>query len=94
MVGGNQLEGVRNSGAAAFRQAPPAKTSHRLTSLPAAGIPTTPSTPILTSGANSLRVTFTGPALLTDEDTFAYKIYGLGASPQLVGDSNGYVVPR
>ena len=59
-----------------------------------AGIPTAPATATLTPGATSLRVTFTGPALITSTDTFAYKLYTLGATPQAVGDANGYVVPR
>lgn len=53
-----------------------------------------PSSVVLTSGASTLSVEFTAPALLSDTDTVAYKLYTLGATPQLVGNANGYVVPR
>lgn len=39
-------------------------------------------------------MSFTGPALLDLADSFAYKLYTLGASPVQVGDANGYLVPR
>ncbi len=45
-------------------------------------------------GADKLTVSFTADALLLDTDTFAYKIYALGATPVAVGDANGYLVPR
>lgn len=49
-----------------------------------AGIPTAATSVTLGSGANSLLVTFTAPVLLTNVDTFAYKLYALGDTSTVV----------
>lgn len=96
LAGASCRAGVWQPGPAAVQLFTPSnEPCPRCPGLIHAGMPSpSPSGVVLTSGASTLRVNFTAAALLSDTDTVAYKLYTLGATPQLVGDANGYVVPR